>query len=153
MLVVEPARPEDLDGLAALEAAALPSPWGRAAFAAELTRPAARLDVARAGGALAGFACAWLVVEEVQLHVIATAPAHRRAGVASALLAHLFAAGRAAGCRACTLEVRRGNAAAIALYRRTGFEVVHTRRGYYQDDGEDALVMVAPLDRATGSSR
>ena len=49
----------------------------------------------------------------------------------------------AARCNLATLEVRRGNAPALALYQRAGFRVVHVRARYYQDNGEDALVMIS----------
>jgi ribosomal-protein-alanine N-acetyltransferase len=64
----------------------------------------------------------------------------QRAGVASALLAELYA--RVDDERArFTLEVRRSNDAAIRLYEREGFRAAGMRRRYYQDNGEDALVM------------
>jgi ribosomal-protein-alanine N-acetyltransferase len=53
--------------------------------------------------------------------------------------------GRVVGCTVATLEVRRSNTAAIALYERAGFRTVHVRSNYYQRDGEDALVMLLDL--------
>jgi ribosomal-protein-alanine N-acetyltransferase len=71
---------------------------------------------------------------------IAVSPDQRRRGVASGLLAELY--GRAGGDRArYTLEVRRSNLQAINLYEREGFRAAGLRRRYYQDNGEDALVM------------
>jgi [ribosomal protein S18]-alanine N-acetyltransferase len=68
------------------------------------------------------------------------APEMRRRGIASALLAELYA--RGGGERAqFTLEVRRTNQAAIDLYHRDGFRIAGVRRRYYQDNGEDALIM------------
>jgi hypothetical protein len=60
-------------------------------------------------------------------------------------LGHALAQGRAWNAGLATLEVRRGNAPAIALYEHAGFRTVHVRRQYYQDNGEDALVMVTEL--------
>ena len=74
---------------------------------------------------------------------IATQPDQRGRGIGAQLLAHVLAAARRAGCTLATLEVRRSNAPAIALYERAGFRTVHVRARYYQDDGEDALVMLA----------
>jgi [ribosomal protein S18]-alanine N-acetyltransferase len=66
--------------------------------------------------------------------------AHQRKGLASALLGELY--GQAGGDRArYTLEVRRSNLLAIRLYEREGFRAAGIRRRYYQDNGEDALVM------------
>jgi ribosomal-protein-alanine N-acetyltransferase len=146
-MVIEPATLADLDAIDEIERHSFARPWPREAFAAELTRELARLDVAR-GPQVIGFCNSWVVPDphgggEVHILAIATHPDHRRAGVGAALLGHALAQGRARGCRLATLEVRRGNAPAIALYERAGFRTVHVRARYYQDNGEDALVMVS----------
>jgi ribosomal-protein-alanine N-acetyltransferase len=58
---------------------------------------------------------------------------------------HLVDVARGRQARLVTLEVRAGNEAAIGLYRRFGFEAIATRRGYYGDDDEDAVVMTLEL--------
>src|SRR5690349_5151267 len=113
---IEPATAADLDAIDVIERHSFKTPWSRDTFAAELARAWARLDVVRADG-----------------------------GIAGRLLAHVLEVARAAGCRLATLEVRRGNAPAIALYEHAGFRTVHVRARYYQDDGEDALVMLREL--------
>ncbi len=71
---------------------------------------------------------------------VAVDPEHRRRGAATALLAELYS--RVGDRRArYTLEVRRSNDVAIHLYEREGFRAAGMRRRYYQDNGEDALVM------------
>jgi ribosomal-protein-alanine N-acetyltransferase len=60
--------------------------------------------------------------------------------VASALLTKLYGRVEDDDAR-FTLEVRRSNAVAIHLYERDGFRAAGLRRRYYQDNGEDALVM------------
>ena len=147
-MILAPATPAVLDAIDENERHSFPEPSPRSAFEAELTRPVARLDVARAPRVI-GFCNYWVVPEpganagEVQIHAIATHPDHRRAGVGAALLDRALAERRAAHCNLATLEVRRGNAPAIALYLRAGFRVVHVRPRYYQDNGEDALVMLS----------
>jgi len=89
---------------------------------------------------------------EVHILAIAIHPDHRRAGIGGALLEHALAQGRAARCTIATLEVRPGNAPAIALYQRAGFRTVHVRARYYQDNGEDALVMLSELSRLMWSA-
>ncbi|HMG55916.1 MAG TPA: ribosomal protein S18-alanine N-acetyltransferase [Kofleriaceae bacterium] len=147
-MIIAPATRADLDAIEDIERHSFPRPWPRAAFEAELTRPLARLDVARAPGVV-GFCNYWIVAEpggagvgEVHVHTIAIHPDHRRRGIGAALLGRALAQGRAAGCGLATLEVRRGNAPAIAMYQRAGFRTVHVRARYYQDNGEDALVMI-----------
>jgi ribosomal-protein-alanine N-acetyltransferase len=147
-VIIAPATPAELDAIDEIERHSFPRPWPRSAFEVELTRHHARLDVARRP-AVVGFCNYWVVPEpggaagEVQILAIATHPDHRRSGVGGALLAHALAEGRAARCNLATLEVRRGNAPAIALYQRAGFRTVHVRPRYYQDNGEDALVMIS----------
>jgi len=151
-MIIEPATRADLDAIDEIERHSFTRPWPRQAFEAELTRNLARLDVARRPEVV-GFCNYWVVPDphgggEVHILAIATHPDHRRAGVGAALLEHALAGGHAQGCSIATLEVRRGNAPAIALYQRAGFHTVRVRAGYYSD-GEDALVMVAG---ASGSS-
>lgn len=144
--MIAPATAADLDALVELELHAFPRAKGRAQLAAELANPLARIAVVRAPDVVA-YCNFWIVAVAGELHImsIATHPDHRRAGLGAALLGHALAAGRAAGCTLATLEVRKGNVAAIALYERFGFATVHVRRGYYEDNGEDGLVMLCPL--------
>lgn len=146
-LRITPATAADLDAIEELEAHAFKAPWPRRVFEAELAREHAHLDVGRtAAGTIVAF-CNWVCVPsvgEMHVHAITTQPDLRRRGIGGQLLAHMLAGGRAAGATTATLEVRRGNAPAIALYTRAGFRTVHVRARYYHDD-EDALVMVAEL--------
>jgi ribosomal-protein-alanine N-acetyltransferase len=152
-MIITQATPADLDAIDEIERHSFPLPWPRSVFEAELVRDIARVDVARARAAapILGFCNYWLVTDpvagggEVHILAIATHPDHRRGGVGAALLGHMLAAGRAVRCTLATLEVRRGNGPAIRLYERAGFRVVHVRTAYYQDNGEDALVMLTEL--------
>ncbi len=145
MIDVAPATPGDLDAIDEIERASFPAPWPRETFAAELDRDWAHVDVARASGRIVAFCNYWLVTTELHVLAIATDPNERGKGFAGALLAHVLASGVQAGCTLATLEVRRSNTAAIALYERAGFKTVHVRARYYHDDNEDALVMLAEL--------
>ena len=146
-MIIVPATTADLDAIDEIERHSFARPWPRSAFEAELARDIARLDVARTTR-LVGFCNYWLVVDrrsgggEVHILAIATHPDHRRAGVGAALLGHALDQAHALGVKLATLEVRRGNAPAIAMYERAGFHTVHVRKRYYQDNGEDALVML-----------
>lgn len=96
---------------------------------------------------LAGYAGYWLLEDEANLMNIAVAPAWQGRGLGEYLLLETLARMEAQGAAICTLEVRVSNMRAQALYRKLGFEVVGRRRRYYQDNGEDALLMsTAPLN-------
>ena len=115
----------------------------------ELNRPFAHLWVARtAQRRVAAFLIAWHVVDEVHVLNVATAPTVRRQGHGLALMDHTIEFAREHDARHMLLEVRRSNAAAIALYRRLGFFAMGLRRDYYPD-GEDAIEMVLLFDPKT----
>ena len=144
-VVIEPMRPEDLDEVDAIERHSFKTPWPAQVFLDELARDWARVDVARERGRVIGFCNYWLVKDEVHLLAIATHPDRRRAGVGRRLMDHLLALARDRASRLVTLEVRRSNQPAIALYERYGFQPVGLRRAYYAEDSEDALVMTLEL--------
>lgn len=148
-LVIAPATEADLDAIDAIEQHSFKSPWSRETFKAELLREWARVDVVRLEGKLIAFCNYWLVTTELHILAIATHPDHRGHGIARRLLDHVLDVARAAGCSLATLEVRRSNVPAIALYEHAGFKTVHVRARYYQDDDEDALVMLRGLSPAT----
>jgi ribosomal-protein-alanine N-acetyltransferase len=134
----------DLDAIVEIDAHSFPRPWSRKTFEDELARDVARISVVDTGRVIA-FNNYWVVAGEVHILAIATHPDHRRGGIAGTLLAHALDDGRAQHCTIATLEVRRGNRPAIALYERAGFRTVHVRERYYQDNNEDALVMTCEL--------
>ena len=103
--------------------------------------------VARRGGGVAGFAIMQYVDERAHLALLGVAPAHRRQGVASAMLAWLEETLIVAGVAAVQVEVRAANRAAIALYTKLGYEQVNATRGYYQGV-ETALHLVKELGRS-----
>jgi len=158
---IEPATAADLDAIHEIERHSFKVAWPRETFEAELAREWARVDVIRDPGRdpeVIGFCNYWLIAPdhnrvggEVHILSIATHPDRRRAGIGARLLAHALDGGRTLGATLATLEVRRGNRPAIAMYERAGFRTVHVRARYYQDDGEDALVMLAELTATSAS--
>jgi ribosomal-protein-alanine N-acetyltransferase len=138
---IEPACPDDGPALAALAEAVRVPGWSRDSLAASLAEPAARAFVARAGAAV-GMALGRAAADEIEILLVAVAPDARRRGIGRALVEALLAD---AALRRAHLEVRAGNAAAIALYERAGFVAAGRRKRYYAD-GEDALRMIRTLE-------
>jgi ribosomal-protein-alanine N-acetyltransferase len=140
---IEPASLNDLDDMLAIEEASFTSPWTRQMYEVELGRnPFSRTLAARAeDGTLIGYVVVWVVFEELRLMTLAVHPAHRRRGMASALLAAGLALGRREGAQRAHLEVRASNEAALALYGKAGFRREGMRAGYYKDPVEDAVLM------------
>jgi ribosomal-protein-alanine N-acetyltransferase len=144
-LELVPMRPDDLDAVDEIERHSFKTPWPAQVFAEELTREWARVDVVRERGRVLGFVDDWLVQDEIHLLAIATHPDARRRGIARLLVDHLIALGRSRDSALITLEVRRTNVPALALYERAGFVLVGVRPRYYAEDNEDALVMTLTL--------
>ena len=148
-----PMRVEDVDQVVVIERLSFPLPWPRESFIREIREiDNSRLLVVteeqdRQGSSEAsvdnvmGYACWWEVVDECHITNFAVAPAHRRRGVADVLLGRVLEDAKGRGLLRATLEVRLGNAAAIALYEKWGFTAAAMRPRYYPDNREDALVM------------
>ena len=94
---------------------------------------------------LVGFAGAHIVVDEVEVLVIAVATTHLRQGIGHLLLSQVLTDASERGARRAWLDVRTANEPAFTLYQKHGFAVVSTRRRYYKDGG-DALIMSRVLD-------
>ena len=119
--------------------------WSPALFLAELGRgdDTRCYRVARRAGRVVGFAGMLYAGDDGHITTIATDAAHRRTGVATTLLTALVTDARRRQVAALTLEVRASNEAALGLYRQFGFAPAGVRKGYYSDNGEDALVLWA----------
>ncbi len=144
----------DLDTVVAISAAAFDPHFGEAwspvQLRGTLTQPGSWLRLARDGGTALGFTLCRPLVDEAELLLIAVDPAARAAGVGTALLTGAVDDARARGMVEIFLEMRDGNAAAQALYRRGGFVEVGRRRDYYRGAGDlryDAITMRRPLNR------
>ncbi len=88
-----------------------------------------------------GYGGIWLTVDEAHITTIASAPEVRGQGIGELVLNGLIDLGLELGARFMTLEVRVSNVVAQNLYLKYGFEARGTRRRYYTDNNEDALVM------------
>jgi [ribosomal protein S18]-alanine N-acetyltransferase len=142
-VIVRDAGPEDLSAVAALERDNL----GADAWSEALVRdgligdlPTVRYLVAEVDGVVVGHATASVVDDVAELQRIAVDPAHRRHGVASALLDAVVLAAGEGGADALLLEVREDNPGALAFYAARDFVEVDRRRRYYRD-GATAVVM------------
>lgn len=164
---IVPMRSQDLDQVVEIERQSYRSPWPRQLFLDDLSRDWAHIDLAwglarelarelvqmpapeqhapGSTGRVLGYCNYWLVQDEVHLLNLAIHPAVRRRGIGTRLMQHLLAVARANVCRYVTLEVRKSNAPAQALYRAHGFEAVGLRPRYYAEDGEDAIVMALEI--------
>jgi len=146
--VVAATSEADLDDVMDIDQQSFPTPWVRQAFADEIARPWARLEVLRQmpGGRAVGFCNYWLVADELHILNIAVHPTFRKQGHASALARHILDVAKASKARVLLLEVRVSNTAARSLYQKLGFRQVGVRPRYYADNGEDAVLMDLELE-------
>jgi ribosomal-protein-alanine N-acetyltransferase len=138
------ARPDDLDGIMAIETASFPTDaWSRSSMRGTLTDPDTIAVVLTDADALLGYAAllAPRGAGDADVLTLAVAEAARGRGLGRALLQHLIAAAAERGASRVFLEVRADNPVATALYRSCGFGVVGRRPHYYQPDDVDAVVM------------
>jgi ribosomal-protein-alanine N-acetyltransferase len=130
----------DLPQVIAIERRAFPTPWSLAMFVLELSKPGGVCLAARRDGTLVGYLICSRYDTVWHVMNVAVDPDLRRTGIATTLLLQLLERVGDGDAR-YTLEVRTSNAPAISLYERFGFRSAGTRRRYYQDNGEDALIM------------
>jgi ribosomal-protein-alanine N-acetyltransferase len=146
---------DDLDAVAALEAATFTNPWTREMLERELRQSdVARVYVLRLPERpVAAFCACWIVYDELHINTLAVDQELRRQGLATLLLRQLMAEAVSDGAKRAFLEVRRSNEVALRLYESLGFAVTATRRLYYTHPEEDALVLTAVLaDDGIGGS-
>ena len=133
----------DVDDVREIEKGCFSLPWSRNAFIQEITdNKCARYLVAEYQKRVIAYAGMWLVIDEAHITNIAVHPAFRGMGIGEAITRALMDAARELGIQYMTLEVRRSNHVAQGLYRKLGFADVGFRKRYYDDNQEDALIMV-----------
>lgn len=145
-MIVRPARAEDLDRIAQLEAVSFQDPWDHASLAREIDDPRGLLLVASRdpAGAPGGYALFRRIADEAELLRVGVAPEERRHGLARALIREGLHRLQDGEVQVCFLEVRIDNVPAIALYESLGFGRAGLRREYYRD-GTDALILALEM--------
>ncbi|MDR3767472.1 MAG: ribosomal protein S18-alanine N-acetyltransferase [Butyricicoccus sp.] len=137
---------EHIPALAMIEKQCFQSPWSESALAAELEQENSLFLVAEGPDPLGYVGCK-TVLDEGYITNVAVRPDVRRHGIARRLLRELQKRAQKQGLSFITLEVRISNAAAIALYEKAGYISVGTRKAFYHDPKEDAMLMTYFLDK------
>jgi ribosomal-protein-alanine N-acetyltransferase len=139
----------DLDGVLEVEHESFTNPWTRDMYAWELqNRAVCHVYIVRTPEyPVAGFCAFWLVFDEVHINNVALRPSLRGQGIGTALMRHVFAEARGLGAKRATLEVRASNVGARKLYERLGFYLSGSRRNYYTNPVEDALILWIDFDK------
>ena len=140
---IKPMEKTDIDKVIDIEAKAYGNHhWSKESFMSELSNELAHyFSVFNEKDELIAYCGCWQILEEAHITNIAVAPEYRRNHIGEALLKTIIDECYKNMVKFITLEVRVGNVAAIELYKKYGFKSLGTRKGYYQDNNEDALIM------------
>lgn len=133
----------DIPAVVELENRSTDERWTAGAYEHEITnnKSAHYLLLEGEDGAVLGFGGLWLQFDQAHIVTVVVAPELRRQGYGQRLVLALLALAEKEAMDDCTLEVRKSNEPARALYRGLGFFEVGIRKGYYLDNKEDAVIM------------
>lgn len=138
-----PMRRRHVKQVMRIESLVYPRPWSATLFYQEITRRADRVYLAaKLGADVVGYGGLMTSGLEAHITTIAVDPACQRHHIGTRLMLGLIDAALDRGGVSISLEVRRSNLGAQAMYERFGFKPVGIRRGYYIETAEDAIVML-----------
>ena len=135
----------DLDEVMVIERTSYRFPWSPGFFLQELQVACARSILAEVNGRIVGYVLYWLLPGALDIHNLAVHVDFRRQGIARLLLGRVLSQAKAQSVTRVMLEVRKSNLLAQKLYESIGFSTTGIRKGYYSDDGEDALAMTLEM--------
>lgn len=141
MLQIDDMHTEDLEQVSRLEALCFSMPWSRKSFEEALHKSGAVYVTAKEEGKLVGYCGAYVILNEADINQVAVEPFSRKKGIGRKMMEVLLQKLEKAGADAVTLEVRKSNEAAIALYESLGFVTEGIRKNFYEKPVEDGLIM------------
>jgi len=138
---------KDLESVLAIERASFRSPWTVTMFQQELNLSFSRhLVISQSVQGIVGYIIFWIIHGETQLQRIAVKSNLRGQGMGSLLIQEMIRMCAVENVTQGSLEVRSSNEPAFLLYKKFGFCISGMRKGYYTDNGEDALIMTYTMD-------
>lgn len=140
--IIRLAEKKDIEALAELDDICFAIPWNRSAFEYEINENLKAIYlVAELDDRIIGYVGVWVILDEGHITNIAVHPDFRNKGLGKLLLSNLFEITDRKGVERYTLEVRDSNDAALSLYSKFKFKQEGKRLKYYEDTGEDALIL------------
>jgi ribosomal-protein-alanine N-acetyltransferase len=140
--IIRLAEERDIDALAKLDSLCFTLAWSRSSFEFEIKENLKAIYlVADYKGKIIGYGGIWIILDEGHITNIAVHPDFRNMGIGAKLLTDLIELSERRGANKQTLEVRVSNYPAISLYNKLGFKTAGKREKYYEDNGEDALIL------------
>ena len=141
-LIIRKAEEKDVSAIEKIEKQCFSIPWSYESLYKDVVENGlAFYVIAEIEGQVCGYVGVWKILDEGHITNVAVAPEFRRKHIGRAMLETLIEVTAQAGIERYTLEVRESNQPAINLYEGLGFSVEGVRPGYYEDNGENALIM------------
>lgn len=137
---ISPMSERDIPEIAILEKSCFTEPWSENSLIEELTNETARFYVLRDNENLLGYIGANNICDEVYITNVAVNENARGKGYGKRLVSHLIKQCESENALFVTLEVRKSNENAIALYEKCGFKKVGERKNFYSKPTEDGLI-------------
>ncbi len=140
---IRPIELRDVKGVHEIETLCFATPWSEESIRHDVEENvvARWLVLDDGAGRVIAYAGMWLVLDEAHVCNIAVHPDFRGRGYGRQVLTALIDLAQANSMHLMELEVRRSNLVAQNLYHACGFIDVGYRKRYYEDNGEDALLM------------
>ncbi len=147
-LTIKPISVDEIDSIVILDRLCFGGLWSIDSYRREMTNDNSHflgvsidktLEPETSG--IIGFGCFWAILDEAHITLLGVHPQYQRQGLGKLLLGALLDKARSIEMARATLEVRASNQGAIDLYERFGFQTVGRRKKYYQDTGEDGVIM------------
>lgn len=149
-LTIRRMESRDIDNVVEIEHLSFPVPWSRDSFVQELRNPLALYVVVEEGPEIQAYIGVWIIFDEGHITNVAVHPRARGRAIGEMLMEKIIEILTLQGLVWLTLEVRPSNSIALNLYQRLGFIQVGVRKGYYSDNGEDAIIMTLKLAEPAG---
>jgi len=135
-------RNKNLNSIINIENQITPFGMKKSQYADELLNPISHFYVVcmQKTGEVVGYIIFWMIEKLIEIHHIAVSPKHQKRGIGHALMKFILDQARQNEIPEIYLEVRKSNMGAIQFYQRFGFKKQGTRKEYYQNPVEDALI-------------
>lgn len=141
-IIIRKMKLGDIEDVLDLEKEAFFTPWSKNAFITELTKNMlAKYYVAQVEDRVVAYGGMWLIMDEAHITNIAVSFKYRGKGIGTKIVEALIEEGKNKNISGMTLEVRKSNLVAQNLYKKLGFVYSGIRPSYYEDNGEDAIIM------------
>ena len=146
-MIIRTATEEDLSQILTIDRESLTPTWSREMFLDEINNKDSHFELAIMWSEIIGFCILRCTADEGEILRIAVSKSHRRSGIADKLMMSALSYSTENSLQSVYLEVRQSSEPAIKLYKKCGFEQIATRKDYYTEPIENAIIMACKVQR------